>query len=103
MTAAGEAVLAAELDGAVAGLATVHITPVLHRPAPVGRLTSLVVASRFRGQGVGRLLVEAAEQLARSAGCGLVEVTSNRRLTPAHAFYEHLGYAPTSLRFAKPL
>ncbi|HEY9227767.1 MAG TPA: GNAT family N-acetyltransferase, partial [Gemmatimonadaceae bacterium] len=56
-----------------------------------------------RGQGVGRALVAAAEQSLVSAGCGLIEITSNDRRVDAHAFYEHLGYARTSIRLAKSL
>lgn len=100
---AGELVLVAESDGLVAGLATVHITPVLHRPTCVGRLTALVVSELKRGQGIGRALVEAAERLVAERGCALIEVTSNRRLADAHAFYERLGYEVTSLRFKKIL
>jgi ribosomal protein S18 acetylase RimI-like enzyme len=103
MLKAGEVVLVATQDEGVLGLVTVHITPVLHRPTSVGRLTALVVTDHARGQGVGRALVESAERLLASRGCGLVEVTSNRRLTDAHAFYERLGYESTSLRFKKPL
>jgi len=103
MLGASEVVLVAAQDGALLGLLTVHITPVLHRPTPVGRLTALVVTERARGQGVGRALVAAAEKLLAERGCGLVEVTSNRRLTDAHAFYERLGYQATSLRFKKEL
>ena len=96
-------VLVADRDGALVGLATVHVTSVLHRPAPVGRLTSLIVTEAARGRGVGRALVEAAERWLAGRGCGLVEVTSNRRRTDAHAFYARLGYETTSLRFNKGL
>jgi ribosomal protein S18 acetylase RimI-like enzyme len=89
--------------GPLLGLVTLHITPVLHRPGPVGRLTALVVDESARGRGVGRALVEAAEAIFVARGCVLAEVTSNMRLTAAHGFYEKLGYASTSLRFGKTL
>lgn len=103
MDRAGETVLVAELDGAAVGFASVHVTPVLHRPHPVGRVTALVVCSRVRGTGIGRALVDASERLLAARGCGLVEITSNHRLTGAHAFYQHLGYTETSRRFKKDL
>jgi len=103
MLGASEGVLVATRDGEPVGLLTFHVTPVLHRPTPVGRITALVVAEPVRGQGIGRALVEAAELLLARRGCGLAEVTSNRQLTDAHRFYERLGYEVTSLRFKKSL
>ncbi len=103
MLDASELVLVAVQDAEVLGLLTVHISPMLHRPTPVGRFTALVVAERARGQGVGSALVRAAERELAMRGCALVEVTSNFRLTGAHLFYEHLGYEATSLRFKKSL
>jgi GNAT superfamily N-acetyltransferase len=103
-TAAGNtALVAARDEGTLAGLVTLHRMTVLHRPHPVGRLTSLVVDEPDRGRGVGRALVAAAETWLVASGCGLLEVTSNVRRAEAHAFYEHLGYERTSLRFAKPI
>jgi GNAT superfamily N-acetyltransferase len=49
------------------------------------------------------MLVKAAEGWFREQGCALVEVTSNDRRTAAHAFYRHMGYERTSIRFAKDL
>ena len=60
-----------------------------------------MVMDEFRGRGIGRALIEAAERHFRDAGCRLVEVTSNDRLVDAHRFYEHAGYVRTSKRFAK--
>jgi GNAT superfamily N-acetyltransferase len=100
---ANETVLVAARGDDIIGMASVHVTPVLHRPTPVGRVTALVVTQSARGRGVGRALVSAAEQLLRERGCELLEVTSNMRRTDAHAFYERLGYEPTSVRFKKAL
>lgn len=88
---------------AVVGFLTWHVTPVLHRPAPIGRITMLEVAEEERRRGVGRALVESACERLRAMGCGLVEVTSNASLSGAHAFYRELGFERTSYRFAKEL
>jgi ribosomal protein S18 acetylase RimI-like enzyme len=99
---AREAPLVAE-QGEVIGVLAWHVTPVLHRPRPVGRITMMVVAEGERRQGVGRALVEAACKEMRSRGCGLIEVTSNVDLSGAHGFYRRLGFERTSYRFAREL
>lgn len=97
------ALVAARADGTLAGVATLHQMLTLHRPVPVGRIVALVVDAPERGQGIGRALVAAAEAALARAGCGLLEITSNLRLVEAHAFYEHLGYERSSMRFMKEL
>lgn len=99
---AGQHILLAD-QGGVIGVLTTSITQVLHRPRPVGRISMMVVAERERGKGTGAALVAEAETRLKSAGCGLVEVTSNAKRLRAHAFYERLGYERTSYRFAKQL
>jgi len=99
----GETPLVSTLDKAVVGMCGVGRRVVIHRPAPLGRITALVVSKDVQGQGIGRKLVEAAEKWMRKAGCQLVEVTSNDRRAEAHAFYRHLGYERSSIRFFKKL
>jgi GNAT superfamily N-acetyltransferase len=95
--------LVATLDKKIVGLCGVGRRVVIHRPAPLGRITALVVAKEAQDEGIGRMLVEAAEDWMRKRGCKLVEVTSNDRRTAAHAFYRHMGYERSSIRFFKKL
>jgi GNAT superfamily N-acetyltransferase len=99
----GELPLVATLGKEVVGLIGRHLMVTIHRPAPVGRIPILVVASEARGQNIGRMLVEAVERWCRDRGCVLIEVTSNDRRAEAHAFYRHMGYERTSIRFFKKL
>jgi GNAT superfamily N-acetyltransferase len=48
------------------------------------------VHERHRGQGLGRALLQVAEQQARQRGCGQVVVMTHSFQAPG--FYEHLGY-----------
>ena len=91
------------LDKEVVGFIGVHRMITVHRDAPVGRIPVLVVAKEAQKQKLGRMLVEAAEEWCRKKGCKLIEVTSNDTRAEAHAFYRHLGYERTSIRFFKKL
>ncbi|MFB7465376.1 GNAT family N-acetyltransferase [Streptomyces sp. NPDC056224] len=61
-----------------------------------GRDRALVEAVRIRpdrrGEGLGAELMELAADRARERGCGLVQLTSDKRRTAAHRFYERLGF-----------
>jgi GNAT superfamily N-acetyltransferase len=101
----GECVLVAERASSpsapLLGVVTLHIAPVMHRAGPIGRLSAVVVDESARGGGIGRALVAAAEVYFAARGCAMIEVTSNKARTDAHAFYARLGYTATSVRFAK--
>lgn len=100
------ALIVAEVDGTVVGVAAVHAIPRLDDSTRLGRLTALVVDDRFRRLGAGRALVAAAEERARTLGCRDMEITSSRVRTTAHRFYASLGYddaCSQKARFLKDL
>jgi GNAT superfamily N-acetyltransferase len=88
---------------ALAGVLSLHAIALLHRPGRLARITALVVHPKLRGKGIGRRLVEVAEQFARGINCERVEVTSGEQRHDAHRFYTTLGFSPQSARFVKVL
>ncbi len=103
MASEGRVVLVAELDGAVVGCLSTSVMRVLHRPAPVGRISMMVVDAALRSRGIGAALVRAAEDALAAQGCYMIEVTSHVRRTEAHRFSQKLGYEQTSVRLARML
>jgi GNAT superfamily N-acetyltransferase len=95
--------LVAEVDGEVAGFASLHVQPLIESDEPGCVFTALVVGERLRRHGVGRLLADAIESEARARGGRRIVLNSNERRADAHAFYEALGYEHTGRRYAKKL
>lgn len=83
----------------VIGMCGISAMVTVHRPAPVGRVSVMIVDEAYRGRGIGALLMAEAEKRLAERGCKIIEVTSNMRRDRAHHFYEQLGYERTSYRF----
>jgi GNAT superfamily N-acetyltransferase len=86
----------ADLDGAVVGCLQLTFIPSLtRRGAERAQVEGVRVAAAARGSGLGRRMVGWAVAEARARGCGLVQLTTDKRRTDAHRFYESLGFAAT--------
>jgi GNAT superfamily N-acetyltransferase len=96
-------VIVAEINEAVIGLMSFFALDILYGDGKLGLITALVVAESARGKGIGKLLVNKAEELALEYGCKKIELTSNNKRVSAHKFYQTLGYEATSKRFVKKL
>ena len=95
--------LVATTGDKVIGMCGLSAMVTVHRDAPVGRISVMIVAEAHRGRGIGGMLVAEAERRLAERGCKILEVTSNHRRDEAHRFYERLGYERTSVRFMKRL
>jgi GNAT superfamily N-acetyltransferase len=96
-------VFVAERGARIFGALGLHRMPVLTSISDIAMIIALVVTEEARRTGVGRRLVERAEEEARLWRCGRIMVTSAERRTEAHVFYERLGYEYTGRRFAKTI
>jgi GNAT superfamily N-acetyltransferase len=100
----GQAAFVASYLEGVAGWISVEIS---HHLCVESRaeITALVVSSGMRSRGIGRLLVERAEQWAASRGLNEMLVRSRVAREDAHRFYLREGYArtKTSAVFTKHL
>ena len=57
------------------------------------------VASDLRGAGLGQRLFEHAIELARTEGCGLLQLTADASRADAQRFYESLGFKASHLGY----
>lgn len=78
----------------VIGYIALDITQTFHRKEKQMRVISLVIDQGYRGNGVGKLLLERAETWAKKNGCWVVEITSSikREKEGTHAFYINQNY-----------
>ena len=98
------ALFVAVCQGEVVGLIGLHIFDWIHRVERVGEINALVVSSICKRRGIGRRLVDHAEQWMRARGITNLRLSSNNsRREEAHRFYLALGYQPTHTMFRKRL
>ncbi len=98
------AVLVAEYRGNVVGWIHLYCYATLGSE-PRTELGGLVVDSTVRGQGIGKQLMEAAENWSLLQGKKKIRFSSRMQRTEAHEFYKKLGYhvEKSSYIFAKDL
>ena len=96
------AVLVATGYGGLSGLVAITWAPSLRYDRPAARMLALVVDADERRAGIGRMLVKAACQAARSAGCEVLEM-SVRDGEDAVGFCQAAGFVAAGAWFTRPL
>ena len=88
-------VLVAEKDGHIIGLSAVFSVTVNPRPYRVGQtyceLDTIYVREEYRNQGVGRALLDAAQDWARARGHASLQLMTLGENEAARRFYERAG------------
>jgi ribosomal protein S18 acetylase RimI-like enzyme len=86
----------AERGGKVIGALQLSFIPGLTRRGMWrGQIEGVRIAQAERGSGIGRAMLLWGIEECRKRGCGLIQLTSDKRRSGAHAFYEALGFRAT--------
>jgi len=59
---------------------------------PYCEIGGLVVEQLYRGNGIGKILIDNARPWCREKKCSVLRVRSNVKRTDAHKFYEQVGF-----------
>jgi Acetyltransferases len=85
--------IVAERNGEIVGTLQISFIPGLPRFGMTrGLLENVHIRADQRGNGLGSQMVQWAVDRCREAGCGLVQLTSNKTRLDAHRFYRKLGF-----------
>lgn len=97
------AVLIAAQWGPPSGLVVLHWYATLEEPRPTAQITTLLVDAEERRRGIGRLLLKAAAQAARVAGCGSLELLAAPDAVSLRAFCRATGFDEAGTRLVRSL
>lgn len=107
MSDPGAALLLAEAEGHIVGLGEVYLRRDEECPLTIqytyGHLQSLMVTERWRGHGIGRQLLAAAEDWAREREATQLRLDAWEFAAGPLPFYEALGYQTTKHELVKSL
>jgi ribosomal protein S18 acetylase RimI-like enzyme len=82
-----------EQDGRIVGSLQLTFIPGLSRLGMWrGQIEGVRIASDHRGDGLGERMIRWAIETCRDHGCGLVQLSSDKRRPDAIRFYERLGF-----------
>lgn len=93
--------IAEEENGALAGFVHLQTQTDYFTGEQHGYISDLAVDTPFEGQGVGRLLLETAEDWAREQGYPLLTLYVFAGNTRARRIYEKHGFCPEVLKYGK--
>ena len=98
-------ILVAERDGEAIGYtyAGVEGPDYMSLRGPAGALYDIVVDPAHRGQGVGRMLLDATIEALKARGAPRVVLSTAERNTIAQRLFEHAGFRRTMIEMTREL
>jgi len=91
--------LIAENETEGLGFISFHTQNLLHHCGLVGEIQEFFIHQKYRGQGVGKLLINEILSFAEKNALKSIEVTTNKKRVENVAIYENLGFTLSHNKF----
>ena len=97
------AILVAIVGSEIIGLVSYVLLDRLNQRSREFWIPELVVSRAYRNQGIGRLLIQKCESIAKRKHCYRMRLESGNDRIKSHQFYKKIGFKQIALTFAKRL
>ena len=91
--------LIAENETEGLGFISFHTQNLLHHCGLVGEIQEFFIHQKYRGEGIGRLLISEILNFAEKNNLKSIEVTTNKKRVENVAIYENLGFTLSHNKF----
>jgi len=95
------AILVAIVGSEIIGLVSYVLLDRLNQRSREFWIPELVVSRAYRNQGIGRLLIQKCESIAKRKHCYRMRLESGNDRIKSHQFYKKMGFKQIALTFAK--
>lgn len=96
----GGGIVVAKQQGRIVGTCTLCLCPNLSWTGrPFAIIENVIVHPDFRGQGIGKAILQTATERAKAQGCYKVALMTGSKRAETLSFYEAAGFQPTKTGF----
>ena len=94
-------IILATTDSKIIGLVSFVLLERLNQPFREFWIPELVVSEEYRNQGIGKLLIQKCESIAKRKKCYRIRLESRNDRIDSHNFYKKIGFQQIALAFEK--
>jgi len=96
-------IILATTDSKIIGLVSFVLLERLNQPFREFWIPELVVSEEYRSHGIGKLLIQKCESIAKRKKCYRIRLESRNDRIDSHSFYKKIGFQQIALAFEKTM
>jgi ribosomal protein S18 acetylase RimI-like enzyme len=100
-TKGNRGIILAMTDSKIIGLVSFVLLERLNQPLREFWIPELVVSEEYRNRGIGKLLIQKCESIAKLKKCYRIRLESRNDRIDSHNFYKKIGFQQIALVFQK--